>query len=276
MKVIVTGGSSGVGKATAAALAAAGHSAMIACRTISKGEQAAAEILGDVEFRYLDLADLSRVRAFADSVKTVDVLINNAGVLGLPLTRTADGFEAHMGTNHLGQFALTCPLAGRVPAAVRRAERSQGPTGHYPGADDGVAERDLPGATFQPVGKTDGDQAGPHRVRPGDSPSAVGTFGRTDRLRLGGTPELMVGASISLEDERLDPAAVPPTGQLAEQLVQPACRGPEEHPARLRRGQRAYHAVKCIGVVEGASRHDGIFPDGESAAWANSHVTMVG
>jgi NAD(P)-dependent dehydrogenase (short-subunit alcohol dehydrogenase family) len=69
---------------------------------------------GDVEVRGLDLADLTSVRKFADTVDYVDVLVNNAGVLGLPLTRTADGFEAHMGTNHLGHFALTCLLGDRI------------------------------------------------------------------------------------------------------------------------------------------------------------------
>ena len=118
MRVIVTGGNSGVGKATVAALAAAGHSVVMACRTIPKGEQAAAEMSGDIEVRHLDLADLSSVRAFADSIETVDVLVNNAGVLGLPLTRTADGFEAHMGTNHLGHFALTCQLGDKITDRV--------------------------------------------------------------------------------------------------------------------------------------------------------------
>jgi NAD(P)-dependent dehydrogenase (short-subunit alcohol dehydrogenase family) len=69
---------------------------------------------GDVEVRELDLADLTSVRKFADTVESVDVLVNNAGVLGLPLTRTVDGFEAHMGTNHLGHFALTCLLGDRI------------------------------------------------------------------------------------------------------------------------------------------------------------------
>jgi len=118
MRVIVTGGNSGVGKATVAALAAAGHSVVMACRTIPKGEQAAEEMSGDIEVRHLDLADLSSVRAFADSIETVDVLVNNAGVLGLPLTRTADGFEAHMGTNHLGHFALTCQLGDKITDRV--------------------------------------------------------------------------------------------------------------------------------------------------------------
>jgi NAD(P)-dependent dehydrogenase (short-subunit alcohol dehydrogenase family) len=65
VRIIVTGGNSGVGKATAAALAAAGHSVVIACRTIPKAELAAAEMSGDVEVRDLDLADLTSVRAFA-------------------------------------------------------------------------------------------------------------------------------------------------------------------------------------------------------------------
>ena len=118
MRIVVTGGNSGVGKATAAALAAAGHSVVIACRTIPKAEQAAAEMVGDVEVRHLDLADLASVRTFADSVESVDVLINNAGVLGLPLTRTADGFEAHIGTNYLGHFALTCLLGDKIKNRV--------------------------------------------------------------------------------------------------------------------------------------------------------------
>ena len=114
MRIIVTGGNSGVGKATATALAANGHEVVIACRTLPKAETAAASMRGDVEVRELDLADLASVRKFAETVDYVDVLVNNAGVLGLPLTRTADGFEAHMGTNHLGHFALTCLLGDRI------------------------------------------------------------------------------------------------------------------------------------------------------------------
>jgi NAD(P)-dependent dehydrogenase (short-subunit alcohol dehydrogenase family) len=114
VRIIVTGGSSGVGKATAHAMAAAGHDVVIACRTPGTAHAAAASMPGDVEVRELDLADLTSVRKFADTVDYVDVLVNNAGVLGLPLTRTADGFEAHMGTNHLGHFALACLLGDRI------------------------------------------------------------------------------------------------------------------------------------------------------------------
>jgi NAD(P)-dependent dehydrogenase (short-subunit alcohol dehydrogenase family) len=114
MRIIVTGANNGVGKATAAALAADGHNVILACRSIAKAERAAADMSGDVEVAELDLADLGSVRTYADSVKTVDVLVNNAGVMNLPLTRTVDGFEAHMGTNHLGHFALTCLLADKI------------------------------------------------------------------------------------------------------------------------------------------------------------------
>jgi NAD(P)-dependent dehydrogenase (short-subunit alcohol dehydrogenase family) len=118
MRIIVTGGNSGVGQATATALAKDGHSVVIACRSVEKAERAAADMTGDVEVAALDLTDLASVRSFADSVKSVDVLVNNAGVMNLPLTRTADGFEAHMGTNHLGHFALTCLLGDRITDRV--------------------------------------------------------------------------------------------------------------------------------------------------------------
>lgn len=118
MRIIVTGGNSGVGKETATALAGAGHSVLIAARDIPKAERAAADMTGEVEVAHLDLADLTSVRKFADSVETVDVLVNNAGVLGMPLSRTADGFETHMGTNYLGHFALTCLLGDRITDRV--------------------------------------------------------------------------------------------------------------------------------------------------------------
>lgn len=114
MRIIITGGNSGVGRATALAMAAAGHCVVLGCRSLEKGRQAAEAMTGEVEVRRLDLADLRSVRSFADTVGVVDVLVNNAGVLGLPLTRTADGFEAHAGVNHLGHFALTCLLGPRI------------------------------------------------------------------------------------------------------------------------------------------------------------------
>jgi NAD(P)-dependent dehydrogenase (short-subunit alcohol dehydrogenase family) len=104
---IVTGANSGLGAVTARELARAGAQVILAVRNTSKGQAAAREMTGDVEVRRLDLQDLASVRQFADEVDAVDVLINNAGVMAVPHTVTADGFESQIGTNHLGHFALT-------------------------------------------------------------------------------------------------------------------------------------------------------------------------
>jgi NAD(P)-dependent dehydrogenase (short-subunit alcohol dehydrogenase family) len=112
--VVITGANSGIGASAARELARAGARVIIACRNTAKGEAAAAAMPGTVEVRTLDLADLSSVRAFADGVPELDVLINNAGVMAVPLRRTADGFEMQIGTNHLGHFALTGLLLDRL------------------------------------------------------------------------------------------------------------------------------------------------------------------
>ena len=110
---LVTGATSGIGRATAEALAAAGSRVVLAVRNEDKGSAVAASITAAVpgarlEVRRLDLADLASVRAFATSwAGPIDVLINNAGVMSITLARTKDGFELQFGTNHLGHFALT-------------------------------------------------------------------------------------------------------------------------------------------------------------------------
>jgi NAD(P)-dependent dehydrogenase (short-subunit alcohol dehydrogenase family) len=126
--VIVTGGNSGIGRATAKVLSDAGARVVLAVRDITKGQAAAKEIGGKTEVRELDLADLRSVRHFAgDWTDPVDILINNAGVGDQGLKRTADGFEMMVGTNHLGHFALTSLLLGqvtdRVVSVASQAER---------------------------------------------------------------------------------------------------------------------------------------------------------
>jgi NAD(P)-dependent dehydrogenase (short-subunit alcohol dehydrogenase family) len=117
--VVVTGGNSGLGLATARALAAAGASVVLAVRDVTRGEQAAAGLPGSVEVRRLDLADLSSVREFAAGWSgALDVLINNAGIMMVPFGRTADGFELQFGTNHLGHFALTNLLLPSITERV--------------------------------------------------------------------------------------------------------------------------------------------------------------
>src|SRR4029079_10322726 len=106
--VVVTGASSGIGAATARAMADAGAKVVLAVRDPLKGERAAATMTGDVEVRPLDLESLASVRAFAAAwTGDIDILINNAGIMLVPEARTADGFERQIGTNHLGHFALT-------------------------------------------------------------------------------------------------------------------------------------------------------------------------
>jgi NAD(P)-dependent dehydrogenase (short-subunit alcohol dehydrogenase family) len=116
--VVVTGANSGLGEATARELAAHGARVVLACRTVSKGEAAAARMSGDVSVQRLDLADLASVRSFAEQLGPVDVLVNNAGVMAVPLGRTADGFEAQIGTNFLGHFALTLLLLPKISDRV--------------------------------------------------------------------------------------------------------------------------------------------------------------
>jgi len=117
--VIVTGANSGIGRAAAHALVAAGARVVLAVRDADKGHRAAATMRGDTEVRRLDLASLASVREFATAWEgEIDLLINNAGVMIPPMTRTADGFELQFGTNHLGHFALTNLLLEHVTGRV--------------------------------------------------------------------------------------------------------------------------------------------------------------
>ncbi|HEY5431549.1 MAG TPA: oxidoreductase [Solirubrobacteraceae bacterium] len=126
-QMIVTGANSGLGLATARELARAGAGVILACRDLTKGEQAltqvraAASDAASVRLEQLDLADLASVRDFAARVAGdpghLDVLINNAGVMAPPRRETVDGFESQFGTNHLGHFALTGRLLALLSAA---------------------------------------------------------------------------------------------------------------------------------------------------------------
>jgi len=117
-RFVVTGASGGIGLETAKALAAAGARVTLAVRSPEKGEWAAGQMSGEVDVRRLDVSDLASVRAFADATGEIDVLVNNAGVLGLPFSRSADGFELQLATNHLGHFALANLLLPRIADRV--------------------------------------------------------------------------------------------------------------------------------------------------------------
>ncbi|MDT4998416.1 MAG: hypothetical protein QOK12_521 [Mycobacterium sp.] len=126
--VIVTGANSGLGEVTARELARVGAKVVLAVRNTAKGDAAASGMTGyangasgatgRVQVRQLDLQDLASVRAFADGVDSVDVLVNNAGIMAVPYAQTVDGFESQIGTNHLGHFALTNLLLPKVTDRV--------------------------------------------------------------------------------------------------------------------------------------------------------------
>jgi len=118
--VIVTGANTGIGKETALDLVRRGGRVILACRSVKKGNEAAADIRrqlnmneteNNIVVMKLDLASLSSVRLFVEEFKRkesrLDILINNAGVAWIGESRTEDGFETTFGVNHLGHFLLT-------------------------------------------------------------------------------------------------------------------------------------------------------------------------
>ena len=117
--VVVTGASSGIGLVAARELCAHGARVILAVRDVEKGREVSTDFVGAYEVRALNLADLESVRSFAaEWTGDLDVLINNAGIMMAPAFRTIDDFELHIGTNHLGPFALTNLLLPHVTDRV--------------------------------------------------------------------------------------------------------------------------------------------------------------
>jgi NAD(P)-dependent dehydrogenase (short-subunit alcohol dehydrogenase family) len=123
---LVTGASDGLGLLTATALAARGATVLLGCRNREKGERAQAKVaeaaIGPAPALVrLDLMDLESVRTTAEtlnaSLTRLDLLVNNAGIMAVPLLYTAEGLESQFATNHLGHYALT----GRLLPALLRA-----------------------------------------------------------------------------------------------------------------------------------------------------------
>lgn len=114
--IVITGANSGLGLESTKILAGKGGHIVMAVRNMSKGEKARDEVLAtnpavSVDLMQVDMGDLSSIKAFADAFNAkydrLDILLNNAGVMGIPRQETADGFEMQLGVNHLGHFALT-------------------------------------------------------------------------------------------------------------------------------------------------------------------------
>jgi NAD(P)-dependent dehydrogenase (short-subunit alcohol dehydrogenase family) len=122
---VVTGGGAGIGLETARVLAARGARVVLACRNAGQAARAADGIRAQhgraqVAIVHLDLASLASVRAAAEELRAtcprLDLLVNNAAVMKVPYTRTEDGFELTLATNHLGHFALTGLVLDRLLA----------------------------------------------------------------------------------------------------------------------------------------------------------------
>ena len=136
---LVTGANTGIGRATAAALARQGGRVYIASRSREKGEEAVAGIKAStgneaVWFLPLDLADLDSARAcaaaFLATGDPLHVLVNNAGVVRAR-SRTKQGFELMFGVNHLGHFALTNALLGCLTASAPARVVTVSSDSHY-------------------------------------------------------------------------------------------------------------------------------------------------
>ncbi|CAH1992423.1 unnamed protein product [Acanthoscelides obtectus] len=132
---IVTGSNTGIGKHTAKDFFERGARVIMACRNPQLAEKAAEDIkelckgksnLGELVAVKLDLSSLKSVRECAKQIlakeKRIDLLINNAGVMMCPYSKTEDGFEMQMGTNHLGHFLFTMLLlptiCNSIPARI--------------------------------------------------------------------------------------------------------------------------------------------------------------
>ena len=125
--VLITGASGGLGAETARALASVGANVTLAARDIEKAESVAASIrdsgvAGNIQVTALELTSLDNVRdcakRFLAENEVLDILINNAGLMGCELTRTAAGWELQLATNHIGHFLLTCLLVPALRSAA--------------------------------------------------------------------------------------------------------------------------------------------------------------
>uniref|UniRef100_A0A3P8SZY2 Si:dkey-23o4.6 n=1 Tax=Amphiprion percula TaxID=161767 RepID=A0A3P8SZY2_AMPPE len=125
--VLITGANTGIGKETSRDMAGRGARVVMACRDLTRAEQAAEEVRrstgnGNVVIRHLDLASVYSVRQFAkdflDSEDRLDILINNAGVMMCPKWLTEDGFETQLAVNHLGHFLLTNLLLPKLKSSA--------------------------------------------------------------------------------------------------------------------------------------------------------------
>jgi len=149
--VIITGGSSGIGLETTKILSKAGATIVVGVRNIEKAKQALAELPHVTIFR-LDLSDPLSIDQFAEEVlashQKIDTLINNAGIMAIPLARDARGYEMQFATNHLGHFQLTA----RLLKALKNAHGARVVTLTSAGHRFGGVDLEDPNFTARPYG----------------------------------------------------------------------------------------------------------------------------
>ena len=178
--VVVTGGNSGVGKATATALAALGARTVITARSETRGTEAVADIRrasgsDRVELAVFDLADLASVRHGAEQLleryDEIHVLVNNAGLVLSSRTETRDGYESTFAINHLGPFLLTQLLSGRLIASAPARVVNVASTAHR-SARGGVGFDDLQSEQATGACRSTAGRNWPTSCSPTSSPGA--------------------------------------------------------------------------------------------------------
>ena len=137
-RVLVTGGTSGLGAETARAMASTGAEVIITARSKDKAADVVAAVKkdsgADVAVEEIELGSLASIRTFAKrflaQYDTLDILINNAGIMACPQAKTEDGVELQFGTNHLGHFLLTNMLAPALTEGTPARVVSLSSNGH--------------------------------------------------------------------------------------------------------------------------------------------------
>ncbi|WP_323677886.1 oxidoreductase [Halorubellus sp. PRR65] len=249
--VVVTGANSGIGREATRALAARGATVVMAVRSTDRGRDAAEGIRdeiaargtstpGKLEVRECDLADLDSVASFVDDVREaydeLDVLANNAGVMAVPYSETAQGFETQFGVNHVGHFALTEGLLGLLAAS------------------DGEARVVTQSSGLHENGDIDFDRVRPRSADPADDPERGydewAAYGQSKLANVLFAREL---------DARLDDAGVADVTSVAVHPGYAATnlqkRGPEQRGSVLRK-----YAMEVANAVVAQSAADGALP----------------
>lgn len=130
---LITGATSGIGKAAARELVRVGGQVTIAVRSLAKAEAVRKELSAErINILELDLSDLESVRRAARALsQEIDVLILNAGIMAVPFMKTKDDFESQVGTNHLGHFAFAGLIRDRVKSRIVSISSQAHRTGNF-------------------------------------------------------------------------------------------------------------------------------------------------